>query len=294
MQSKSSLKTYVMIIVGVLICLSGAVANATTIVLSTNENETLGGLTFEDEDLVAYNPVTGIGTLFFDGDAMFTGEEDIDAVHILNNGNILLSTEGDATIGGLTFGDDDLVEYNPVTGTASLFFDGGALFSNGFEDIDAVHILNNGNILLSTSTGATIGGSTFEDGDIVEYNPITGIATLFFDEDLFSADEDIDAVHLLNNGNLVISTTGGATMGGLTFEDGDLVEYNRLTKIATLFFDEDLFTSSADINAVYVVESTVVGVPEPLTATLCLIGSGMLIMVTRPWQNGHAKRLASG
>lgn len=164
------------------------------IVLSTNENETLGGLTFEDEDLVEYNPNTGVAILLFDGDQVFSGEEDIDAVHVSANGTIVLSTEGDATLGGLTIGDDDLALYDPDTGTASLLFDGGALFSNGFEDIDAVHLLDDGNILLSTLTGATLGGLTFEDGDLVEYNPNSDSASIFFDEDLYSADEDIDAV----------------------------------------------------------------------------------------------------
>lgn len=31
-------------------------------------------------------------------------------------------------------------------------------------------------------------------GDLVEYNPNSDSASIFFDEDLYSADEDIDAV----------------------------------------------------------------------------------------------------
>ena len=45
------------------------------------------------------------------------------------------------------------------------------LYGISSEQIDALHVRNNGNILLSTDTSATLGGLTFLDGDIVEYNP---------------------------------------------------------------------------------------------------------------------------
>ncbi len=69
--------------------------------------------------------------------------------------SLILSTVSTATLGGLTFGDDDLVEYDPGSDTATLFFDG--LFA-GNEDINALHVLSDGHIILSTTSGATIGG----------------------------------------------------------------------------------------------------------------------------------------
>ncbi len=281
MQSKSIWTAYyVSIVMGVLICLSGAAANAATMVfLSTDEGETLGGLSFEDEDLAQYNTATGDATLFFNGDAAFDSEEDLNAAHVLPNGHVLLSTDGDVTLGGLTFGDDDIVEYDPVTGTASLFFDGGSLFGNDFENIDAVHVLPNGNLVISTTNSTALGGLGFEDGDLAEYNPVTDTATLFFDEDLFSGNEDIDAVHVLPNGNIVLSTADGATLGGLTFKDGDLAEYNPSTGIASLFFDEDLFSGAANINATYIIFDPSSSIPEP--GSLVLLGAGALGMATR-------------
>ena len=140
------------------------------------------------------------------------------------NATIILSTDATETLGGLTFNNGDLAEYNPTTDTATLFFD-GSLFS-GVEEIDAVHVLANGNIILSTENDATLGGLLFEDGDLVEYNPTTDVATLYFDEDLFSQDESIDAVYILDNGNIILSTVSNARLGGLNFGYEDLVEYN--------------------------------------------------------------------
>ena len=245
--------------------------NATTIILSTDDTETQGGLTFDRDDLVEYNPTTDTSTLYLDGD-VFQGTADIDATHVLDSGNIILSTFANATIGGLAFNPGDLVEYNPTMDTATLYFDQD-LFSQS-ENTNAAYILESSNIILSTVGDATLGGLSFEAGDLVEYNPTTDIATLYFDADLFSSSENIDAVHVLDSGNIVLSTVDGAILGGLSFTCGDLVEYNPTTDVATLFFDENNFTGSANIDAVYVTT-----VPEP--TTVALLGLGSLVLVGR-------------
>ncbi len=116
------------------------------IIFSTTNNATLGGLSFGADDLVDYDPIADTATLYFDGGALFSAtDEDIDAVHVLSNGHIILSTRDDATLGGLSFGDDDLVDYDPIADTATLYFDGGALFSATTEDVDAVYISGGNN-----------------------------------------------------------------------------------------------------------------------------------------------------
>jgi len=238
-------------------------------ILSTTSTEGLGGLTLRDGDLAEYNPVANTATLFF-SEGLFSSGEDVDAVHVLDNGHIILSTESGATLGGLSFRDGDLVEYDPVTDTASLFFDEG-LFCDG-EDIAALSVLPSGNLILSTESSARLGGLSFRDGDLVEYNPLTNTASLFFSEDLFSCGEDIDAVHVLANGNIILSTEGGARLGGLTFEDGDIVKYDPATNTTTLSFDEDrLQCNDEDVDAVHV--------PEP--ATIAVLGLGSLILLYR-------------
>jgi hypothetical protein len=244
-------------------------ANATTIILSADDTETLGGLTFSKDDLVEYNPSTDTATLYLDG-SLFQGSTDIDAAHVLDSSNIILSTFGNSTLGGLTFSSGDLVEYNPTTDTATLYFHND-LFSQT-ENIDAAFILDNGNIILSTVGGATLGGLSFGADDLIEYNPTTDTATLFLDGSLFSATENIDAAHVLDSGNIILSTVDSATLGGLSFTCGDLVEYNPTTDVATLYFDENNFTGGTNINAVYVTT-----LPEP--ATVALLGLGCLILV---------------
>ena len=162
--------------------------------------------------------------------------------------NIILSTNEKATLCGTRFKNGDLVKYDPAAQTTTLFFSESRFSHN--EDIDAACVLPNGNIVLSTTLTAKLGGLRFRDGDLAEYNPTTNKATLFFSESRFSCNEDIDVADILANGNIVLSTKHSAKLGGLRFRDGDLVEYNPNTDKATLFFSESLFSNNEDIDAV--------------------------------------------
>ncbi len=259
-------------VIGALTILFASPVSATSIILSTDNTETLGGLTFGKDDLVWYDAQTDTATLYFDG-ALFGGPADIDAIHVLDTGNVVLSTVAGATLGGLTFGKGDLIEYNPTTDTATLYFDEN-LFISSQPNIDAAHLLDSGNIILSTTGSATLGGLAFGKDDLIEYNPTTDTASLFFDGSLFSGNEDIDAVYLLSSGNIVLSTVGDATLGGLSSGPGDLAEYNPTTDVATLYFAESNFSGAANLDAVHITS-----LPEP--ATIALMGLGCLIFVGR-------------
>ena len=84
-----------------------------------------------------YDPVADSATMYLDGSNFgLTGW--INAVHLLENGHLVLSTDANATLGGLNFTPDDFVDYDPVSDTAVLYFDGG-LFSAA-ENVRSVHV----------------------------------------------------------------------------------------------------------------------------------------------------------
>ena len=103
---------------------------------------------------------------------------------MLANGNLLLSSKGAATLGGISFEDGDLVEYDIATDTATLIFDGSALFADPNEKLTSVHLLENGHLIISTDSNATLGGLSFTDKDLAEYDPANDTASLFFDGSL--------------------------------------------------------------------------------------------------------------
>ena len=224
---------------------------AANIILSTETDATLGGLNFSDIDLVEYDTDTDTASLYFDG-SLTTLDRDIDAVHVLANDHIVLSPKGDATLGGLSFEDGDLVDYDPATDTSILIFDGSALFTDPSENIISVHVLDNGHIVLSTDSPAILGGLSFDDIDLVEYDLGTDTAALFLNGSLTSLNADIDAVYVLANGHIVLSTKDASTLGGLSFADGDLVDYDPATDTSVLYFDEGLFSGDEDITSAHI------------------------------------------
>lgn len=174
--------------------------------------------------------------------------------------------ENGVTLGGLTIDDGDLADYDDVADTAQLLFD-ESLFANN-EDVDAFHLFSNGNMLLSTRDNALLGGLSFRDGDLVLWDPVAEIASLFFSEDLFSGNENVDAVSVLGNGHLVLSTVEAATLGGLSFSNGDLVQYDPINDTASLLLSESVFAQSENVDAVHVLANGLIRLSTQGGATL--------------------------
>ena len=232
------------------ICMAGS-SSGLPLILSTEGAATLGGLSFTDKDLAEYDPVGDTATLYLDG-ASVGNTQDIDAVHVLANDRIVLSTINTTTLGGLTFENEDLVEYDPVGDIAILRFDGSAFFSNGNTDISAVHVMDDGKLLLTNENTVTLGGLSFDPNDVVMYDPVADIATMYLDGGTVGLTGWINAVHLLENGHLVLSTDASATIGGLSFTPDDLVEYDPVADSAVLYFDGGLFSASENVRSVHI------------------------------------------
>jgi hypothetical protein len=97
----------------------------------------------EDEDLVRFDGANF--TPYFDGSAPASGvpvELDLDAAHRLPNDHLLLSFDATAIIAGLSPADEDLLEFDPATGSWQLAFDASAA-ANPWpvtSDLDAVAV----------------------------------------------------------------------------------------------------------------------------------------------------------
>ena len=215
-----------------LIVLAAGQASAITIYMSMNSLARLGGLTnIERGDVVAY-----------------------------------------------TSADPSVVAYDIGTGTwsdsASIFFRGKDHFRKpdgtlgADENVFALHIFDDDSLLLTSSTSGRLGtgdptkhlrdgGSKFDTRDLVRYDPDTDTPTLFLDGSLvfrtgagvLGADAVIDATSLLPNGNLLISTRGNEVVGSnlLEVRAGDVFEYDIANDTASLYFDQDLFRTSAGV-----------------------------------------------
>ncbi|MEQ8315142.1 MAG: hypothetical protein RL839_06740 [Gammaproteobacteria bacterium] len=126
---------------------------------------------FEDDDLIIFDPILDEAVMFLDNSVEGFGLNDINAVHLLPNGQIILSTASSSTVGDNNFAFDanDLVIYDPITRQGSLLFDGDSETETTGENIDAVYVLDNGDIVFSTAADVAA-GIGWSDSDLVRYD----------------------------------------------------------------------------------------------------------------------------
>jgi subtilisin family serine protease len=200
---------------------------------------TLSGITMQNEDIVAFD---GTGySLFFDGSDVGLGGLTIDAVDIVDNDEILLSFTASGTVGGVAMDDSDVLKFTATSlgdtsaGTFSMYFDASdvGLSNSTSEDVDAVDLLDNGWIVVSTDTTASVPGmSSVQPQDLIRLAPTsTGSNTagnwaMYWDGSdsgvgLTTTGENIDGASSAGS-QLYFSTTGAFSVTGLSGQDEDV------------------------------------------------------------------------
>lgn len=214
-----------------------------TIFATVRDNVTLNGLSFNDEDVVAYNPRTGNWSQYFDGSDVGLGNEDIDAVHINDDGSILFSLNSDTFLSGIGSVDDsDILRFVPTTtgtdtaGNFEFYFDGSDVGLNvNAEDIDAIALTSDGQIVVSTNGSYDLSGFSGNDEDLIAFSPTSlgsftsGSWSLYLDgSDIGlddTSDEDLKGVSIKDDGELVLSTLGSFNVTNLSGDGSDLFSF---------------------------------------------------------------------
>jgi len=242
---------------------STPVPSSTLLYFSLTSNATVGGLTVANEDIVAWDG--SAFSLYFDGSDVGLATYTLDAFAVLTGNEILISLTNGATLAGIgAIDDSDIVKFSATSlgattaGAFSLYFDAGDVgLSSSSEDVDAVELLPNGHLLVSTSGSASVPGVAAAPQDILEFTPTslgtttTGTWSMYFDGSdvlLTSSSEDLDGLALDGTGAVYLSTSGGFSVTGLSGADEDVFVFNPTSLSATtagtfspvLFFDGSL------------------------------------------------------
>ncbi len=208
-------------------------------------------------------------------------------------GGTLSSTDGSPNV---SFTDADILKLSVFANGLrryELAFDGSDVgLSSSSEDIDAFTILPDGKILISTTGSFSVpapGGGTLSGvgQDLIQFTPTSlgattaGSWSFYFDgSDVglnnSSSSENIDAVARLSDGRLLISTTGSASVSGVSSgQDEDLLAFTPTVLGSTtsgswsLYFDGsdvNLSNDNEDVNALFVREN--LGLPTLYLSTL--------------------------
>jgi hypothetical protein len=166
----------------------------------------------DDSDVVAFTP-TALGqntaggfSFYFDGSdvGLSTNAEDVDALALNASGGLLISTVGNASVGGITANDEDLLRFTPTklgeqtAGSWSLSFDGStADLTRKSEDIAAVWLGADDEPHLSTVGDFATDGLKGSAADIFTCGYDCAGASLYWSARTRGFSGGIDALHIV-------------------------------------------------------------------------------------------------
>lgn len=193
----------------------------------------LGDVAEVDTDTLLSGNARWVGERTFFDHTLLSGSQTVDGFSRESSGAMLLSTTGDSSLSNLSFNRADIVRY--AAGVATRVFNGRSLLDcsgsscdDSDLDVDAVHALDNGDILFSMTNDfeVTASGATFGRGSIMRYTPGSGqIVEVVSDTFLEGINVDGIAVHPFTGHLLLSSSLSGASFGGgFSFDDEDVIE----------------------------------------------------------------------
>jgi hypothetical protein len=237
-------------------------------------NGTIGGQELLPNNLYGYDPVSDVATLLLDGDAAGLNTT-INGIDVLPSGNTVLSFGLNGTIGDQELLTTNLYEYDPVNDVTTLFLDGSAAGLN--STINGVDVLPSGNLLLSFGMNGSIGGQEVLTNNIYEYDPVSGVATLFFDGGAVELTSSINGIDVLPSGNFLLTFGLIGTIGGQGLLPNNIYEYNPVNDVATLFLDGN----AAGLDNVVSGIASLTVIPEPSSLLLFLIAASAFVFSAR-------------
>ncbi|MCC6606866.1 MAG: CSLREA domain-containing protein [Anaerolineae bacterium] len=220
---------------GVLTLVDPPVETGQTLYLSTADSGSVAGVTYSGEDLLGFNLDTGEWSLLFDGSDVGLAGQDVTAFAWLPDGSLLVALGDDTYLsalnrpaerGGINVDNSDILRFEPTSlgeetaGTWSLYFDGSDVdLKMPLEAIQALTVLADGRIVISTEGPVKVGSINGKSRDLVVFTPTSlgentaGSWELYFDGSdvgLLSASGDsIEAVHVdEETGQLYLVTSG--------------------------------------------------------------------------------------
>ncbi|MFQ6026036.1 MAG: LamG-like jellyroll fold domain-containing protein [Dehalococcoidia bacterium] len=237
-------------------------AVSTLLYFSMKDNDTInGGLSVRTEDIVAFDG--NQTSMFFDGSDVGIGGYKIDAFTVISPSEILISFSSKEELPGISsdVDDSDIVLFTATSlgsntsGSFSLYFDGSdvSLTRRG-EDVDAIELLPDGRMLLSTTGSVAVSGLSARDEDLIVFTPTSlgsntsGSFAMYFDGSdvgLTDGGEDMAGVAVSATGEIYFTTNGSFSASGVSgrgedvyrFTPNSLGSFTQGTLHSSPFFD---------------------------------------------------------
>lgn len=215
-----------------------------TTFVSFGSSGTIGGISFNRQDILAQDQSTGNWYMYFDGSDLGFGSSYLRDFHINEDGSILFALNNPAILPGeLAVDDSDIVKFTPTTtgeftsGILELYFDGSDVgLTTDAEELDAIAIDRDGNLVISTRGGFTVPGVSGSDEDLIKFTATSlgeetaGSWTMLFDGSdvglTDSAEDVIGAWFDPNSNKIFLTTEGNFNVSGASGDGTDIFVFN--------------------------------------------------------------------
>ncbi len=214
---------FVMVIFGTLFLVATSTYAQVRFYCSPDVPSYLGTTDYLQTQTVYYQ--SGSWSLEFDGPMYgIPSDVSIDAFAYDTNGDLILSFDEPVTLSGTNFMPSDLVRYDGATYT--LYWSGSSAGLGPDTNIDAFALTDTGKKLISFSEPATVGGTTYMPGDVVEIGT-SGLSLYLSASTLgIGGTSDISGLgYGSDNLYLTLGEPDPAATGG-PYLPGDIIKYN--------------------------------------------------------------------
>lgn len=259
-----------MLVLGWAALAAPAAAQLDSVSVSPDVTLDLAATTFQDEDV----PVDNLaGVVVGASLGSLPANADLAAYHLLGNGDQLFALDTAVTLPGpLVAEPRDVVRYDGLAYT--LEFDGGAEGVPDGAGADAVSRSAAGDLLLSFDGAVDLGAVVAHDEDLVAFDGVD--FSLVFDGSVEGVPDglDLDGAHDLEDGTFALSFDGSGRLGGVDFDDEDVLLFDPGGPTWALAYDgsaEHATWSPADVDAV--------AVPEPGSWPALATGLAALVLL---------------
>jgi hypothetical protein len=241
--------------------LAAAAASGQSFEVSPDTTTMLGGVVVDRRQPAEDDGVTIVPTALGPSAPGITlpNGANLDAFDRLPSGEVVFSTDITVAIAGLAApgvaGPSDVVLVDG-TGPAIVFSASTAGLPAG-TDIDAVALESDSDLLLSFDTTVSVGGVVVDDEDVVRIDGGGGAPVIVYDGSVqgVAAGLDLDAAYRsLDDDHLLLSFDGSGVLGGVPFDDEDVLDWNPVGGAYAFAYDGSAAPASwqtgADLDAV--------------------------------------------
>lgn len=209
--------------------------------VSPEKDGSVGGVSYADEDILAFDISTGKWSLFFDGSDVGIGAGNLVAFELMNDGTLLIAMKAAIQLSGVGWIEaKDIVKFTPVSlgsntaGTFSWFLDGSDVdLVENSENIDAIAFAPDGRLLISTVGAANVAGISAHDEDLLAFEGSNwgqdtgGTWSLYFDGTKVglnnTSDEDVDSAWVNpEDGKIYLGTLGAFQVNDVSGDGADI------------------------------------------------------------------------